>query len=66
MPEAELTPLLKARREIVFVQNELELIIACKALEAESGPIAIDAERASGFRYRQRAYLIQLDRKSVV
>lgn len=63
MPEAELTPLLKARREIVFVQNELELITACKALEAESGPIAIDAERASGFRYRQRAYLIQLARK---
>ena len=29
-------------------------------LKADTGPIAIDAERASGFRYSQRAYLIQL------
>ena len=27
-----------------------------------SGPIAIDAERASGYRYSQRAYLIQIKR----
>ncbi|GAA2460784.1 ribonuclease D [Agromyces soli] len=27
------------------------------------GPIAVDAERASGFRYSQRAYLIQLFRR---
>mgnify|MGYP006268836725 FL=1 len=27
-----------------------------------TGPIAIDAERASGFRYGQRAYLVQLKR----
>lgn len=32
------------------------------ALRAGSGPIAIDAERAHGFRYSQRAYLIQLRR----
>ncbi len=31
-------------------------------LASGSGPIAIDAERASGFRYSQRAYLIQLKR----
>ena len=31
-----------------------------KSLSADNGPIAIDAERASGFRYSQRAYLIQL------
>ena len=24
------------------------------------GPVAIDAERASGYRYSQRAYLVQL------
>lgn len=29
-------------------------------LSEDSGPIAIDAERASGFRYSQRAYLIQI------
>ena len=32
------------------------------ALKAGSGPIAVDAERASGFRYSQRAYLVQLRR----
>lgn len=33
-----------------------------QTLASGSGPIAIDAERASGFRYSQRAYLIQLKR----
>jgi ribonuclease D len=28
-----------------------------------NGPVAIDAERASGYRYSQRAYLIQLNRR---
>ena len=32
------------------------------ALRAGSGPVAVDAERAHGFRYTQRAYLIQLRR----
>jgi ribonuclease D len=30
---------------------------------AGTGPVAVDAERASGFRYSQRAYLVQLRRK---
>lgn len=34
----------------------------CRALAQGEGPIAVDAERASGFRYSQRAYLIQLRR----
>ena len=29
---------------------------------AGTGPVAIDAERASGYRYSQRAYLVQLRR----
>ncbi len=33
-----------------------------KALAAGSGPVAVDAERASGYRYGQRAYLVQLRR----
>ncbi|WP_211221882.1 HRDC domain-containing protein [Granulicoccus phenolivorans] len=33
-----------------------------EALAAGSGPVAIDAERAQGFRYSARAYLIQLRR----
>ena len=32
------------------------------AIAAGAGPVAIDAERASGYRYGQRAYLVQLRR----
>jgi ribonuclease D len=45
-----------------------ELAAAVAALRADSGvrlPIAIDAERASGYRYGQRAYLVQLRREDV-
>jgi ribonuclease D len=40
-----------------------ELAAAASALAAGSGPVAIDAERASGYRYSQRAYLVQLRRE---
>jgi ribonuclease D len=36
---------------------------AIDLLGAGSGPLAIDVERASGFRYSQRAYLVQLFRE---
>ena len=36
---------------------------AVAAIESGHGPIAVDAERASGFRYSQRAYLIQIYRR---
>ncbi|MCS5712968.1 HRDC domain-containing protein [Herbiconiux sp. CPCC 205716] len=36
---------------------------AVEALAEGHGPVAVDAERASGFRYSQRAYLIQLYRR---
>jgi ribonuclease D len=35
---------------------------AASRLAAGTGPVAIDAERASGYRYSQRAYLVQLRR----
>ncbi len=35
---------------------------AAEKLAAGNGPVALDAERASGFRYSQRAYLVQLRR----
>lgn len=38
-------------------------LAAIAAIAAGTGPIAIDAERASGFRYSQRAYLIQIFRR---
>jgi len=36
---------------------------ALSSLAAGAGPIAVDAERASGYRYSQRAYLIQIFRR---
>jgi ribonuclease D len=36
---------------------------AVSQLAAGDGPIAVDAERASGFRYSQRAYLVQMYRR---
>jgi ribonuclease D len=35
---------------------------ATRRLRGGHGPVAVDAERASGYRYRQRAYLVQLRR----
>jgi ribonuclease D len=35
---------------------------AAAALKAGHGPVAVDTERASGYRYSQRAYLVQLRR----
>lgn len=45
----------------VETQEQLQDLIA--AIKAGTGPVALDAERASGFRYSQRAYLIQLRRQ---
>ena len=36
---------------------------AAEALAKGTGPVAVDVERASGFRYSQRAYLIQVFRR---
>ncbi|WP_353810080.1 ribonuclease D [Agromyces sp. SYSU T00194] len=36
---------------------------ATAAIASGEGPVAVDAERASGFRYSQRAYLIQVFRR---
>lgn len=36
---------------------------AVSALAASEGPVAVDVERASGFRYSQRAYLVQVFRR---
>jgi len=45
------------------VVDERGLVRAAKFLAAGTGPAAIDAERASGYRYGQRAYLIQIRRE---
>ncbi|MBT2500990.1 HRDC domain-containing protein [Curtobacterium sp. ISL-83] len=40
-----------------------EYLEAVAAIAAGHGPVAVDAERASGYRYSQRAYLIQVFRR---
>lgn len=64
-PVVEL-PLLERPRvkEIVFVDTCEKLARAVETLRRCSGPFGLDAERASGFKYSQRAYLIQIHRKS--
>jgi ribonuclease D len=42
-----------------------DAVAALRASDGERLPIAIDAERASGYRYGQRAYLVQLRREDV-
>ena len=45
------------------VVDERRLVEAARAIAAGRGPVAVDAERASGYRYGQRAYLVQLRRE---
>jgi ribonuclease D len=45
------------------VTQPAELRRAAAALAAGHGPVAVDTERASGYRYSQRAYLVQLRRE---
>ena len=40
-----------------------QLTAYAELLAAGTGPLALDAERASGYRYSQRAYLVQLRRE---
>ncbi|MCU1670273.1 MAG: hypothetical protein JWP40_3200 [Blastococcus sp.] len=44
------------------VDTSTQLVEYAEALRGGSGPVAVDAERASGYRYGQRAYLVQLRR----
>ncbi len=45
------------------IDSRVAYLEATEAIAAGNGPIAVDAERASGFRYSQRAYLIQVFRR---
>ncbi|MDE9366824.1 HRDC domain-containing protein [Luteipulveratus sp. YIM 133132] len=46
-----------------IVEDERRLIAAAQAIAAGTGPVALDAERASGYRYGGRAYLVQIRRE---
>ena len=54
------TPLNEPRLPTFLVDSESDLSKVIDALQKHEGPICIDAERASGFRYGQKAYLIQI------
>ncbi|WP_375388391.1 HRDC domain-containing protein, partial [uncultured Amnibacterium sp.] len=62
---AEEQPLPDARpaEPVEVVADTGSYLRAVERIAAGTGPIAVDAERASGFRYSQRAYLIQLFRR---
>ncbi|MER7046940.1 ribonuclease D [Streptomyces jumonjinensis] len=57
-------PLLEPREGVPPVVADADgLAAVIAAFAAGSGPVAVDAERASGYRYGQRAYLVQLRRE---
>src|SRR5687767_12358150 len=45
------------------IDTDEALADAVELFRSGTGPVAIDAERASGYRYSARAYLIQLRRE---
>ncbi len=61
--EIVLTPLLAPRvPDVRLVESAEKLRAGIQELHKGFGALAVDAERASGFKYSQRAYLIQLHR----
>jgi ribonuclease D len=59
-PAPELPLLASPRVQAHFVTDQIQLEQVVTQLAASKGSIAIDAERASGFKYSQRAYLLQI------
>jgi ribonuclease D len=49
--------------EYTVITDATGLADAVARLSAGTGPVAVDVERASGFRYSQRAYLVQVYRR---
>lgn len=49
--------------EYHVIDDLAEYMEAVGRLAAGTGPVAVDVERASGFRYSQRAYLVQVFRR---
>ncbi|WP_069812544.1 ribonuclease D [Streptomyces sp. TP-A0874] len=57
-------PLLEPEQGVPPVTSTPEALAeVVRAFSAGTGPVAVDAERASGYRYGQRAYLVQLRRE---
>lgn len=49
--------------DYVVIDEVAGVVDAARRLAAGTGPVAVDVERASGFRYSQRAYLVQVFRR---
>ena len=63
--EIDVVPLLQpAEGTPPVIDTESGFKAALEQLSQGHGPFAVDAERASGFRYSARAYLIQIKRNS--
>ena len=63
-PESPPAPLLTLRDGLPpITETDAQLAEVIERVSAGTGPIALDAERASGYRYSPRAYLIQLRRE---
>jgi ribonuclease D len=62
-PEREVVPLLEPRDGLPPLVDTAEALqAAIAALGQGTGAVAVDAERASGFRYGHRAFLVQFRR----
>ncbi|GFG49493.1 ribonuclease D [Mycolicibacterium agri] len=63
-PETAVTPLLAPADGVPSLSvTEADIEAAADRLASGRGPFAVDAERASGFRYSNRAYLVQIRRQ---
>lgn len=60
-PPAPLLTLRDGLPEITDTPEALDAVLS--AVASGTGPVALDAERASGYRYSARAYLVQLRRE---
>ncbi|WP_440100957.1 HRDC domain-containing protein [Streptosporangium sp. H16] len=61
--ETTVVPLLEPREGIPpVIEDPAALARVVRAFAEGTGPVAVDAERASGYRYSGRAYLVQLRR----
>jgi ribonuclease D len=61
--EVVLPLLAKPNNPNVILVEDTDALAACvRTLGSNTGPFALDAERASGFRYGSRAYLVQVAR----
>ncbi len=63
-PPEPARPLLSLRDGLpAVIETDAALAELCERVATGTGPVALDAERASGYRYSSRAYLVQIRRE---